>query len=86
MLPAAGGWSAVLRVPATRSEEDLVLDLLERDAIAVHPGYFFDFPRESHLIVSLIVPERQFGDAIGRVVRHFDCTAMNRAGAAQAPR
>ena len=34
---------AVVRIPATRSEEQLVLDLLERERILVHPGYFFDF-------------------------------------------
>ena len=54
LLPADGGWSAVVRVPATRSEEALVLELLERDAVLVHPGYFFDFPREAFLVVSLL--------------------------------
>lgn len=54
VLPVQGGWSAVIRVPATRSEESLVLDLLERDALVVHPGYFFDFPHEAFLVVSLL--------------------------------
>ena len=54
LLPADGGWSAVIRVPATRSEEAIVLDLLERDAVVVHPGYFFDFPSEAFLVVSLL--------------------------------
>jgi alanine-synthesizing transaminase len=54
VLPADGGWSAVVRVPATRSEEALVTELIERDAVVVHPGYFFDFPHEAFLIVSLL--------------------------------
>jgi aspartate/methionine/tyrosine aminotransferase len=54
LLPAAGGWSAVLRVPATRSEERLVLELLEHDHVLVLPGYFFDFPAEAYLVVSLL--------------------------------
>ena len=54
VLPAEGGWSAVVRVPATRPEETLVAELLERDAVAVHPGYFFDFPHEAFLVVSLL--------------------------------
>ena len=54
VLPSAGGWSAVLRVPATRPEEAVVLELLERDGVAVHPGYFFDFPHEAFLVVSLL--------------------------------
>ena len=54
VLAADGGWSAVIRVPATRPEEALVQDLLERDAVVVHPGYFFDFPSEAFLVVSLL--------------------------------
>jgi len=54
VLPADGGWSGVIRVPATRSEEALVTELLERDAVVVHPGYFFDFPHEAFLVVSLL--------------------------------
>jgi aspartate/methionine/tyrosine aminotransferase len=54
VLPADGGWTAVIRVPATRSEEALVLELLEQDGVVVHPGYFFDFPQEAFLVVSLL--------------------------------
>ena len=54
VLPADGGWSAVLRVPAIRSEESLVLDLLDRDRVVVHPGYFFDFAHEAFLVLSLL--------------------------------
>jgi alanine-synthesizing transaminase len=54
VLPADGGWSAVIRVPAIRSEESLVLDLLTRDRVVVHPGYFFDFPHEAFVVVSLL--------------------------------
>ena len=53
-LPADGGWSAVIRVPATRTEDALVLELLERDRVVVHPGYFFDFPHEAFVVVSLL--------------------------------
>ena len=68
MLHADGGWSAVLRVPSTRSEEDLVLDLLERDGVLVHPGYFFDFPHEAFVVVSLLPEQRQFADGIEKVL------------------
>jgi hypothetical protein len=53
-LPAAGGWSAVLRLPATLPEEERACRLLERDGVLVHPGFFFDFPREAYLVVSLL--------------------------------
>jgi alanine-synthesizing transaminase len=62
VLAADGGWSAVLRVPATMSEEALALDLLTRDGVVVHPGFFFDFPHEAFLIVSLLPePDRFLG-------------------------
>jgi aspartate/methionine/tyrosine aminotransferase len=69
VLRTEGGWSAVLRVPATRREETLVLDLLERDRVLVHPGYFFDFPREAYLVVSLLPPPAVFADASARLLR-----------------
>jgi aspartate/methionine/tyrosine aminotransferase len=69
LLPVEGGWSAVVRVPATRGEETLVLDLLSRERVLVHPGYFFDFEHEAFLVVSLLVPEAEFADAFGRTLR-----------------
>ena len=71
--PAAGGWYAVLQVPSFEPEEDLVLRLLN-DGLLTQPGYFFDFPRESYLVVSLLPPEAAFSDGISRVLRHFDCS------------
>jgi aspartate/methionine/tyrosine aminotransferase len=69
LLPVEGGWSAVVRVPATKPEEHLVLDLLSRERVLVHPGYFFDFEHEAFLIVSLLVPEMDFADAFVRTLR-----------------
>jgi aspartate/methionine/tyrosine aminotransferase len=69
VLPVEGGWSAVLRVPATRSEETLVLDLLQHERILVHPGYFFDFVREAYIVISLLPPAAAVAEAIGRVLR-----------------
>jgi alanine-synthesizing transaminase len=64
-----GGWTAVIRVPATRSEESIVLDVLERERILVHPGYFFDFRREAYLVVSLIVDPDVMRSALPRALR-----------------
>ena len=75
VLTAEGGWYAVLQVPSLGSEEDLVLDLLTNEGVLVYPGYFFDFPRETFLIVSLLAPEDAIRDGAFRVLRHFDCSA-----------
>jgi aspartate/methionine/tyrosine aminotransferase len=69
LLPVEGGWSAVVRVPATRGEEALVLDLLAETGILTHPGYFFDFEHEAFLVFSLLVPEDVFADAFDRTLR-----------------
>jgi hypothetical protein len=37
--------------------------------VLVHPGYFFDFPRESYLVVSLLVAPDVFAEAITSVLR-----------------
>ena len=73
VLRADGGWSAVLRIPSTRGEESVVLDLLRAERVLVHPGYFFDFPREAYLVVSLLPPEESFADAIARLLRFVQC-------------
>jgi alanine-synthesizing transaminase len=69
VLRVEGGWSAVLQVPQIRSEESLVLDLLDHDDVLVHPGYFFDFPREAYVVVSLLVEPAAFDTAIGRLLK-----------------
>ena len=68
LLPPEGGWSAVLRVPATIPEDVLVLDLLESADVVVHPGYFFDFPHEAYLVLSLLTEPDVFRDGTGRVL------------------
>jgi hypothetical protein len=67
-LHCDAGWSAVVRVPATRTEEDLVLELLERDGVLVHPGFFFDFDREAFLIVSLLAEPPVFLEGVRRMM------------------
>ena len=64
VLPAEAGWSAIIQVPSVRSEETLVLELLERTGILVHPGYFFDFEREAFLVISLLPETASFSSAL----------------------
>jgi alanine-synthesizing transaminase len=52
----------------------VVLSLLTEDGLLTHPGYFYDFPREAFVVVSLLPEEAVFRDGIGRLLRHFDCT------------
>lgn len=70
-LASEGGWYGVLQVPTLESEETLALDLLQQDGVLVHPGYFFDFPRESFLVLSLLTREDRFADGVDRILRRF---------------
>ena len=67
-LEAEGGWYAVLRVPATRSDEELTIALLEQQGVLVHPGHFYDFPADGHLVLSLITPVETFTEGVRRVL------------------
>ena len=75
VLDVEGGWSAVLHVPATRSEDDWVIALAEQDGVLVHPGYFFDFPREAYLVLSLLPPEAEFAQGVARIVERVEQSA-----------
>ncbi len=68
LLRVEGGWSAIVQVPATRSEEEMVTGLVADDGVLVHPGYFYDFAREAFLVLSLIVEPRTFGDGVDRLL------------------
>jgi aspartate/methionine/tyrosine aminotransferase len=70
-LKVEGGWYAVIRVPAVGSDEDFAIELLETKNVYVHPGHFYDFPREGHLVVSLITPEWEFRDGVSLVLSAF---------------
>jgi alanine-synthesizing transaminase len=70
-LDMEGGWYAVVRVPATRSDEDVAIELLNAQGVYVHPGHFYDFPTDGYLIVSLIAPESDFNEGIKRLLSMF---------------
>jgi len=68
LLEPEGGWYAVLRVPTTLPDEERVVRLLEERDVLVHPGYFFDFPREAHLVLSLLPEPGVFAEGVGRIL------------------
>ncbi len=68
-LEVEGGWYAVLRVPVTQSDEDLAIALLQKTRTMVHPGHFYDFPRDGYLVISLITPEKDFLEGIARLLK-----------------
>ena len=70
-LEVEGGWYVPLRVPATRSDEDLAVELLERQSVLVHPGHFYDFPGDGQLVLSLLPTREDFRNGVQRVLAHL---------------
>lgn len=64
VLPAGGGWSAVLQVPVVGDDDQLCIALLEEWGVAVHPGHLFGFDRGGFLVLSLLVPEQVFAAGV----------------------
>lgn len=67
VLPADGGWSALLRLPRWPSDEQRALDLLEHHGLVVQPGWFFDLPGDGWLVLGLLQPPDVFGPAAARL-------------------
>ena len=53
-------WACRKRLP----EEELVFRLLEQEGVLAHPGYFYDFPTGSFLVLSLLTPPEVFGEGV----------------------
>lgn len=72
LLHVEGGWYGVLRVPRVLCEEEWALRLLREDHVLCHPGYFFDFPAEAYLIVSLLPAPERFRTGVARLLRRVE--------------
>jgi aspartate/methionine/tyrosine aminotransferase len=72
LLPTEGGWSAILRVPANRTDEDWAAALASQAGVLVQPGYFFDLRGGTFLVLSLLPAPDLFAAAIARLVAHVE--------------
>ena len=52
VLPVDGGWYQPVRLPAVASSEAWALDVLRQASVYLHPGLFFGFSQEAHVVVS----------------------------------
>jgi aspartate/methionine/tyrosine aminotransferase len=72
VLPAEGGWSAVVQGPAIMPDEARAIALARDAGVLVYPGYFFDFDRDGYLVMSLLVPPAEFRAGASRVLETMD--------------
>lgn len=69
VLKRQGGWYAVLEFRDTLSDEIRVLQLLEKHATLVHPGYFYDFSQEGFVVISLLPQVDVFQEGVRRMLQ-----------------
>jgi len=70
LFDAEGGWSAIVRLPSTPTEEEHVLALLDY-GVLVHPGFFFDLPSTA-VVISLLVAPATLDASLAAILRR--CT------------
>ncbi len=70
-LVIEGGWYAILRVPVTRTDEELAIELIAQQDVLVQPGHFYDFANDGYLVISLITAPEIFRAGITRTLQHF---------------
>lgn len=68
VVPAEGGWSAVVRIPRAPGEEATCLALLDA-GVRVQPGYFYDFGGGAFLVLSLLPQPEDFAAAVEVLAR-----------------
>lgn len=68
VLHADGGWYMIVKLLGGVNEESVAEQLLLRDQVYVHPGYFFNFSEEAYLILSLLPPESVFSQGVERII------------------
>jgi aspartate/methionine/tyrosine aminotransferase len=66
-LNVEAGWYATLQIPRTQTEEEWVLQLLDRDNVLAQPGFFFDFESEAYLVLSLLTEPSKFQEGVRRI-------------------
>jgi alanine-synthesizing transaminase len=72
ILAVEGGWYITVQAPRIRSEEEWTLELLACENVLVQPGFFYDFPSEAYLVVSLLTAPEIFREGMARLRRQLD--------------
>jgi alanine-synthesizing transaminase len=67
-----GGWNAILRLPASRSDDEWASMFLQKCGVVTHPGHLFDLGPKSCIILSLLPRPMVFSEGIKRIVSSLD--------------
>ncbi len=64
-----GGFYLMMALDSRLSEEDLVIRLMEEEGIFVHPGYFYDYEKGTHLVISFLTEESSLREGLEKLSR-----------------
>jgi alanine-synthesizing transaminase len=70
-LEVEGGWYVVVRVPVMGGDDELAAELITEKGVFVHPGHFYEFSGDGFVVVSLICPEKEFGEGVEKLLGLF---------------
>lgn len=76
LLPCEGGWNAILRLGESLDEDELALHLMEHERVLVFPGYYFDLPFPTGLVMSLLPDPTQMNEGLRRLGRGLQTFAV----------
>ncbi|MBI2981004.1 MAG: pyridoxal phosphate-dependent aminotransferase, partial [Deltaproteobacteria bacterium] len=65
-----GGFYAMVRVqkPMQMTEEEFVIRLMEEKQLFVHPGYFFDYEKGTHFVISFLTKKEQLLQGLEKIL------------------
>ena len=52
--------------------DEWALKFLKEDHVFVHPGYFFDFDKGAHIVLSLLTPVEIFQKGLTRILKRIE--------------
>ncbi len=80
-LKVEGGWYVILKIlsegadagetAALRTDEDWVVEWVEKEGVLVHPGHFYDFPEDGFFVASLLTPPEIFKPGFEKILRRL---------------
>ncbi len=74
IVPPAGGFYLMAGATGVTGigEEEFVIRLMEEQGVFVHPGYFYDYERGIHLVISFLVEETALRSGLKRITKQLE--------------
>lgn len=71
IVPPASGFylTAEITEPLRMAEEEFVIRLMEEEGVFVHPGYFYDYEKGIHFIISFLSSEEILRPSLQKICR-----------------